>query len=193
LEPTDAVLVERCLQGDQSAYAELLSRYKKPVYALTWRMVSNEEDARDLAQEVFIKAFSSLPSFDTGRSFLNWVLKIASNLCIDHYRRSRLKTVSLDREMEDGDGRKIQLPGSAKGPEENAEADQTARALERAIAKLAPKYRIVILLRYRNELSYEEISQVLELPTGTVKARIHRGHKALREILEQDGFLLQEM
>ena len=188
METSDALLVRRCLRGDQNAYAELLSRYKKPVYALTWRMVSNEEDARDLAQEVFIRAFSALSSFDTKRSFLNWILKIASNLCIDHYRRSKLKAVSLDQELDEGDGRKLQLPDDGRGPEETAEAEETLRALDRAITKLPPKYKVVILLRHKNELSYEEISETLDLPTGTVKARIHRGHKALKEILEQDGF-----
>jgi RNA polymerase sigma-70 factor (ECF subfamily) len=151
-------------------------------------MVSNEEDARDLAQEVFIRAFNALSSFDTKRSFLNWVLKIASNLCIDFYRRSKLKTVSLDQELEEGDGRRLQLSDERAGPEESAQSDETLRALDKAIRKLPPKYKMVILLRHKNELSYEEISETLDLPTGTVKARIHRGHRALREILEQDGF-----
>jgi RNA polymerase sigma factor (sigma-70 family) len=186
--PSDAELIQRALTGDQVAYGQLLEAYRRQVLALVWRMVSNREEAKDLAQEAFIRAFKSLHTFDTSRSFPAWLFRITTNLCVDYYRRKKLDTVSMtvdgDSEREE---RTIDLESPDIGPEERYEGRESAERLEKMIKSLPAPYRIVILLRHQSDLSYEEIAEALNLPIGTVKARIHRAHKMLREKIERWG------
>ena len=180
----DSVLIERCLANDQRAFRELIRRYERAVFSLARRMVDDEEEARDIAQEAFIRAFRSLESFERSRPFSSWIFKITSNLCIDHYRRRRIATVSLDAPVDDDPSRHLEVADERPRPDEETARSEEERSMERLVRSLPPAYRVVILLRHRNDLSYEEIASVLDVPLGTVKARLHRAHHLLRRKLE---------
>ena len=183
--PTDdSSLVIRGLSGEESAYAELLARHLSRVFGLALRMVQNADDAGDIAQEAFVKAFQSLRSFDLNKSFGAWIAKITANLCIDHYRRRRLALVSLDAPPggERG-GRPWEFADQRPDPEEVMSIGESERRLEDLIQSLPPRYRIVVLLRYKEDLAYEEIAETLGIPLGTVKARLHRAHHMLKRRL----------
>jgi len=185
----DRELVERCLLNDQKAYRLLLDRYRRPVYGIVRRMVGNDEEARDLAQEAFIRAFRNLEQFDQNRSFSNWLFRIATNLCIDHHRKRKIKTVPLVRQDREGDEeRVIDTPDTGDTPAEVFSDHERGRRLGEIIDSLPPLYRVVIQLRHIESRSYEEVAEILELPLGTVKARIHRAHRLLREKLVRRGY-----
>lgn len=187
-EVHDAELIRRCLANDQAAYGQLLARYRRQVLALVWRMVSDREEAQDLAQEAFIRAFRSLHTFDQTRSFPAWLYRITSNLCVDHYRKRRLDTVSLVQSGgADGEERTIDLKSGGAGPDEEYADREGAERLDQLIRTLPAPYRIVVLLRHQSDMAYEEIATALQLPLGTIKARLHRAHKMLKEKLERLG------
>jgi len=181
----DRDLVERCLLNDQKAYRLLLDRYRRPVYSIVRRMVNNDDEAQDLAQEAFIRAFRNLEQFDLNRSFSNWLFRIATNLCIDHHRKRKIKTVPLVRQdREGGDEEQVMdAPDTGDTPAEIFSDRERGRRLGEIIDSLPPLYRAVIQLRHIESRSYEEVAEILELPLGTVKARIHRAHRLLREKL----------
>jgi RNA polymerase sigma-70 factor, ECF subfamily len=183
----DRDLVRRCLRNDQGAYRALLAKYERPVYALVRRMVPDPEDARDLAQEAFIRAFKSLAQYDQERKFSSWLFRIANNLCIDHYRRRKLDTVPLVRRQDGETEETWDLPDPGTGPAERFSDRERGRKLLAAIGALPPGYRVVILLRHQEDMSYDEIAETLGLPLGTVKARIHRAHRLLKEKLVRQG------
>jgi RNA polymerase sigma-70 factor (ECF subfamily) len=148
-------------------------------------MVQRPEDAADIVQEAFVRAFQALGSFDPNRSFGAWIARIAANLCIDHYRRRRLHLVSLDAPLDQEPGeRSRDLPDAAPLPDELVSRAESASRMDSLVQGLPPRYRIVILLRYKEDLAYEEIAEVLRLPLGTVKARLHRAHHLLKRRLE---------
>jgi RNA polymerase sigma-70 factor (ECF subfamily) len=182
----DAELIQRALGGDQVAYRQLLEKYRRQVLGLVWRMVSNRDEAEDLAQEAFVRAFRSLHTFDVTRSFPAWLFRITTNLCVDHYRRKKLDTVSLVIES-DGEERTRELESPESAPDEEYADKSESERLDRMVKALPAAYRIVILLRHQSDMSYEEIAEALNLPIGTVKARIHRAHKMLREKIERWG------
>jgi RNA polymerase sigma-70 factor (ECF subfamily) len=181
----DADLVRRCLSGDQRACRDLVRRYERPVYSVLMRVVRRAEDAEDLVQETFVKVFQALDRYDTERPFSAWIFTIASRLAIDHLRRRRVKTVSLE----------VSEPGSTEDPPDvednglkpdeitsNAEEESNAARL---IDSLPEHYRIVVVLRHQQDLSYEEIAEALNLPLGTVKARIHRARALLKQRISE--------
>jgi RNA polymerase sigma-70 factor (ECF subfamily) len=183
----DRDLVRRCLKQDQEAFRILLARYQRPVYAIVRRMVQNDEEARDLAQEAFIRAFKNLKQFDQSRKFSSWLFRIANNLCIDHYRRRKLDTVPLVRQYDGDEETQWDLPDESPDPAETFSDRERSRRLLAAVESLPPTYRIVIVLRHQQGLAYDEIAEATELPLGTVKARIHRAHKLLKEKLTRQG------
>lgn len=184
----DAELIRRCLAGDQNAYQQLLEKYRRQVLSLVWRMVSNREEAQDLAQEAFIRAFRSLHTFDISRSFPAWLFRITTNLCVDFYRRKKLDTVPLVQSAgQDHEERILEVESPDRGPDEEYAGKSRAERLEKMVRALPAPYRIVILLRHQSDMAYEEIAEALNLPIGTVKARLHRAHKMLREKLERWG------
>lgn len=183
----DRELVRRCLKGDQDAFRILLAKYERPVYGLVRRMIRDEEDARDLAQEAFIRAFKNLKQFDLERKFSSWLFRIANNLCIDHYRRRRLATVPMVRRVDGEEEESWDLPDSGPSPAETFSNRERSRRLLASIESLPPVYRMVILLRHQQGLAYNEIAETMELPLGTVKARIHRAHRLLKEKLTRQG------
>jgi len=184
--PDDPELVRRCLAGDEGAYRELVGRYERQVYSLAFRMVRVREDAEDLTQETFVRMFRALDRYDPTRAFPAWIFTIAARLSIDHVRRRRLKTVSLTR-VEPGseEERTIEVEDTSLGPEELAVRSEEERAAGDLIGSLPEHYRVVVMLRHQQGLSYEEIAEALRLPLGTVKARIHRARALLKQRLEK--------
>lgn len=184
-------MVARALEGSQDAYHEIVRRYERPVFSLVVRMVHDAALAEELAQEVFLKAFRSLGSYDPGRKFSSWLFKIAHNATIDQLRRKQLDTVSLEgsRDEEDSHGLEQTLPDeAARSPRQEAERTDLAAALEAAVERLRPEYREVVLLRFVEGEAYREIAEVTGLPLGTVKTYIFRARKELAEHLSEMGF-----
>lgn len=174
--PSDeAALIRSALDGSQRAYAKLMSLHKVRVYNLLLGMVGNKEDAADLTQETFIKAFRSLHRFNPDYPFRSWVVRIASNCCMDFFRQRRPETVPVED---------VQIVESAAGPGERLESKRTAIRIEEAIQTLPENLRAAILLRYKEGLLYQEISEVLDVPMGTVKTWIKRGREILKSTLK---------
>lgn len=182
---SDSELVRRCLAGEEPAYRELIGRYERQVYSLALRMLRQREDAEDLTQETFVRMFKALDRYDPARPFPAWLFTIAARLSIDHLRRRRMKTVPLFRtEPGASEERLVEVEDPGPGPEELASRSEEQRGTERLIASLPEHYRIVVVLRHQQGLSYEEIAEALHLPLGTVKARIHRARELLKDRLE---------
>lgn len=185
----DAKQIERCLRGDDKAFEELLDKYKKPVFSICLRMVKNHADAEDLAQEVFIRTFSVLDRYDPTYPFSSWLYRITSNLCIDYIRRRRDGMLSLDQPVRGKDGEMSrQLPDGGVKPDRNFESREMMELLEEAITSLPEHYRVIVILRHQEQLSYEEISDNLSIPLGTVKARIHRARNMIKEFFVDRGY-----
>jgi RNA polymerase sigma-70 factor (ECF subfamily) len=163
-------------------------RFQRPVYSLVLRMVRDNALAEDLTQECFMRAFGALGSYDPSRKLVSWLLRIARNLTIDHLRRRTAVTVSWDG-AGDGESPWNNMPDpGAPTPEHSAESRELLQAVERSLARLSPEYRDIFVLRFVEELSYEEIAQALEIPMGTVKTRIHRARGRMLELAARDGW-----
>jgi RNA polymerase sigma factor (sigma-70 family) len=184
---TDAELVQQALAGSQPAYHDLVSRYATPAVNLATRMVRDRALGEDLAQEAFARAFERLATYDQQRRFVSWFFQIVHNVTIDYLRRKHLPTVSLDDLQEAG-----ALPPAAvsteDSPEARAEQAALARALDVALARIRPEYREAIVLCYREELSVEEVAEIMSLPSGTVKTYLFRARKELAQILSAQGW-----
>lgn len=188
---TDAELVARALQGHQEAFREIVVRFERPVYSLVARMVQDPGLAEDLAQEVFIKAFRRLDTYDPQRKLSSWLFKIAHNTTIDHLRRHAPETVPLEAERDDehrGGLAAVLSDTSTENPSAAAERKDMARALERAIARLRPEYRESVVLFYIEGASYQEICEATGLPLGTVKTNLHRARKELAQAMADLGW-----
>jgi RNA polymerase sigma-70 factor (ECF subfamily) len=182
---TDAELVAGALRGSQDACRELVTRFERPVYSLVLRMVQDSGVAEDLAQEVFVKAFRRLDSYDPRWKFSSWLFKIAHNTTIDHLRRGAPETVPLEAEAEGERGSlaAVLADGSVESPLAAAERHDLARSLERAITRLRPDYREAVLMFYVHGASYQEICEATGQPLGTVKTNLHRAKKELAETM----------
>ena len=181
-------IVQRVLQGDVNAFEKLVLEYEKAVYGITQRMCGNAEDAADMTQETFIKAYNSLSSFRGDSKFSVWLYRIATNVCLDFLRsKSRKPTVSLSMEDDDGEEVELDIADESQSPERLLERGLTRDAVRRGLNALSPEYRQILLLREIQGLSYEEISEVLTLEVGTVKSRIFRARKRLCAFLLEDG------
>jgi len=183
----EKALVSRAKQQDIHAFAELVELYKDRIVSFLFRMTGNREDAYDLAQDVFLKVYSNFHSFDSSLRFSPWLYRIAQNLAIDFLRRKK-KIVYLDEPLGDGDDRVWQIESTDPLPAEVAEFRDLEGALERALVLLNPLYRAVLMLRFVEEMSYEEIANILSIPSTTVKTRLHRAREALRQILVEQGY-----
>jgi RNA polymerase sigma-70 factor (ECF subfamily) len=183
----EVALIRRCLEGDQDAIRGLVKLYEGPVYHLLWRATGNEEDARDLVQETFVRTIRALDRFDLARPFRNWIFRIASNLAIDHLRRARLRTISINIDEDDESGMHAPILVDERArPDEVHEATWLSEHLARLVSQLPPDYRMVVHLRHKEQLAYEEIAKTLGIPLGTVKARLHRAHHRLRALWKGD-------
>jgi RNA polymerase sigma-70 factor, ECF subfamily len=181
----DASLVRRCLAGDEKAYRDLIERHQAQVYSLAMRMVRRAEDAEDLTQETFVRMFRALSRYDPTRPFAAWLFTIATRLCIDHIRRRKVSPISLtQREPGSEEEYQIEVEDPGLKPDEVATHAEEERRAATLIESLPPHYRIVVILRHVQDLSYEEIAEALHLPLGTVKARIHRARALLKGRIE---------
>lgn len=182
----DLVLVEAAISGDQSAYAELMDRYRDSIYYMMLKMVKNTDDADDLTIEAFGKAFNRLKQYSPNYAFSTWLFKIASNNCIDFIRKKRIKVTSMDSGVknEDGETLYIDARSSSKDPEEKYMHQQKVKLMREVVSKLKPRYRVLVEKRYFEELSYEEIAEELDLPLGTVKAQLFRARDFLANMME---------
>ena len=185
MEKVETSVVKRALNGEEKAFAEILDRYKGPIYGLILRMVRNKEEAEDLVQEAFIKAFNALPSFNEEYAFSTWLYKIAVNNCIDYFRKKRLATFPLDKPIMSKNGEiKREFSDTGSTPEHRMLSSERTTMIDQAIDTLPEKYRIVIILRHKEDRAYEEIAEILEIPLGTVKARIFRAREMLKRKLK---------
>ena len=184
----ELAVVERVRAGDVNAYEALVAAHEKNVYNLALRMTGNPADAEDMAQEAFLKAYRSLSEFRGDSKFSVWLYRIVSNVCLDFLRKQkRRQTVSLSVEDDEGEETQLDIPDLAQSPEELLERRMTREAVQKGLALLPPDQRQILLLREIQGLSYEEISQALDIETGTVKSRIFRARKKLCAFLLKDG------
>ena len=181
-------IVQKVIRGDVNAFETLVLAYEKSVYNIALRMTGNSEDASDMTQEAFIKAYNSLQAFRGDSKFSVWLYRIATNVCLDFLRsRSRRPTVSLSMEDNDGDEVQLDVADESQSPELLLDRQMTRESVRRGLDTLTPEYRQILLLREIQGLSYDEISQALGLEVGTVKSRIFRARKKLCAFLLQDG------
>jgi RNA polymerase sigma-70 factor (ECF subfamily) len=173
---SEADLVQRCLEGDAAAWDTLARVYWKRVFNIAYKFVAQFDEAEDLTQEIFVKLFRALPTYDRRASFDTWLTRVSRNLCIDRYRRRRREE---ERFTDEVDPDAIQLDELVSRPDTALEQRDQVAMVRRALAKLVPTYREAVALRDVHELSYEEIAQRLQLPEGTVKSRIARGRREL--------------
>lgn len=181
--PTDAELVRRAQSGDKAAFDALVTRNESKVYGLCVRMLGNPEDAEDVLQEVFIKAYQSLPGFRGDSAFSTWLYRIATNACLMRIRRKKLDTVSLDQPIEQGADGTREVPDWTQDPASEVMNDELRAVLAQHINELAPDNRIVFVLRDIHGLTTEDTASVLGLTPPAVKSRLHRARLHLRERL----------
>ncbi len=187
--PDDRVLAAQAAKGRERAFRELLRRFERPVFSLIYRMVRDRELAEDLSQETFIRAFNAIGNYNPAYKFSSWIFKIAHNLTIDHIRRKRVPTISIegspDAVTPDEQARtQVVLKSTEESPDSHVENVELGSQLEAAIGTLRPEYRTATLLRHVEGYSYKEIAEIMGIPLGTVKTYIHRARHELMEILE---------
>ena len=176
----EQVWIEQALEGNQTAFGQLMHQYAGAVYNLAYRMLGNAQDAEDAAQEIFLRAYTRLESFDQTRRFSTWLLSIGSNYCIDRLRRRRFAWLTLDDVA-------FWLPSNDRTPERSAlDSDQQA-TVQRALQRLPENYRLVTVLRYWHDMSYDEIAQTTGLTESTIKTRLHRARHMLADALNSEG------
>lgn len=183
----DFLLVERAkATGDEKAYAELMSRYKKPVYHMILKMIRNVDDAEDLTIEAFAKAFRNLHKFNPDYTFSTWLFRIATNNCIDFIRRKKLDTMSISAGYKDdnGENTEMEIKDNNLTPFEETIKSQKIEIIQAIVTKLPPKYQTLVRLRYFQEYSYEEIATEIDAPLGTVKAQLHRARELLLDLVK---------
>lgn len=182
----DELLIRRAQRGDADAFEQLLLEHQKNVYNLCYRMAGNPDDAMDLSQETFLRAWRCLDQYQFASAFSAWLYRLCSNICIDFLRRRRRQqTVPLTFEDADGEEQTYAVPDAQPLPEEQVELKLTRETLAAAMAQLLPEHRAVLQLRVVNEMSYEQIADVLDIQIGTVKSRLSRARNQLKKILER--------
>ena len=182
----DKRLIGLALSGDEKAYESLLNKYRNLVFSIMLKMARNKQEAEDLTQEAFMKAFSSLATFNDEFAFSTWLMKIASNNCIDFLRKRKLRTYSIHEPVQYKDEKiEIDIPDRDPTPEKTLIQSERSRMIEETIQALPERYRYVIILRHKEEKSYEEIAEIMNLPLGTVKAQIVRAREILNKNLKE--------
>jgi RNA polymerase sigma-70 factor (ECF subfamily) len=172
----DGALVARCLNGEWEAYGELVRRYERPLYNAALRIVGDSDDAEDIVQGVFVKAYEKLDTYDSKRKFFSWIYRMMVNASIN-ILDSRRPRVDLDPD----------LPSPGDSPETEYVRGEVSRQVEEALSKLKPEYRMAVVLKYFGDLSYEELGYVLELPTKTVKSRLYEARRMLSALVSGAG------
>ncbi|MBT3785483.1 sigma-70 family RNA polymerase sigma factor [bacterium] len=188
-EQDDYKIIQQVLRGRKEAYSELVERYKKQVFNVAYRMTNDAEVAMDISQEAFVKIYKNLEQYNPQYKFSSWLLKSVNNLCVDFFRTRSDQTASLDSIVDSGAERLLStsnaVPSSAEEFEKNETRLELRLLLKEAISQLPLDYKSVVVLRHLQNLSYKEISQILNLPMGTIKARIFRARKMLKTHLER--------
>ena len=185
------MLVRRCVAGDAAAWEEIVHKYNRRIYNICYRFAGSADDAQDLAQEVFIKMYRTLNSYDVDRgAFMTWVTTITRNLLVDHFRKSKQDrlTDSLDgapSEHEDAMPLSDQIADKGLPPDARVQSRETSETVHRALQKLSPELREAVILRDLQDMDYREIATVLKVPEGTVKSRINRGRAELARLLQR--------
>ncbi|HLR52531.1 MAG TPA: RNA polymerase sigma factor SigW [Candidatus Avamphibacillus sp.] len=176
--------IKRVKKGDQAAFEDVVSFYQNRIYQHCYRMLGNVHEAEDIAQEAFIRAYVNIHSYDLNRKFSTWLYRIATNLSIDRLRK-RKPDYHLDAEIKGTDGLNMysQLATKERMPDEEVQGIELQSYIRHQIMELPKIYRTIIMLRYLEEFSLKEISEILDMPLGTVKTRIHRGREVLRKKL----------
>lgn len=177
--------IQQVLAGDKQAYAHIINKYKNQLYATILRMTKNPQDAQDLVQDAFIKVYRSLDKYDANGSFSGWLYRVAINNCMDEFRKKRYSMTQIEIDEE-----RVVEPNH---PELVFLKKEKSRQLERLIATLPEDERLIILLRYVNEISYEEIGEVMDVPLSTVRNKLHRAKKKMRETVKRKGGYFHEL
>ncbi len=186
-----ALLVRRCLAGDAAAWEELVQRHHRRIFNICYRFAGSADDAQDLTQEVFIKMYRTLNSYDVGKgAFMTWVTTITRNLLVDHFRKTKQDRVtdSLDAapsEHEDAMPLSEKIEDQGAAPDARAQSQQVGETVHKALQKLSPDLREAVILRDLQDMDYREIATVLRVPEGTVKSRINRGRAELARLLQR--------
>jgi RNA polymerase sigma-70 factor (ECF subfamily) len=193
LDDTQVVntLVRRCVAGDAAAWQEIVQQYHRRIYNICYRFSGSPDDASDLAQEVFIKMYRTLGTFDTTRaSFMTWVTTVTRNLLVDHFRKGKYDRItdSLDAtagNQEEGLTLAEKLEDRSAGPEARVRSQEAQKLVHEALQKLSPELREAVILRDLQDMDYKDIATVLKVPEGTVKSRINRGRTELARLLQR--------
>lgn len=186
-----ASLVRRCVSGDAAAWEEIVQRYNRRIYNICYRFAGSADDAQDLTQEVFIRMYRTLNTYDTARgAFMTWVTTLTRNLLVDHFRKTKQDrmTDSLDTptsENEDAMPLGERIPDSGPAPDLGVQSRETREVVHQALQKLSPELREAVILRDLQDMDYKEIATVLKVPEGTVKSRINRGRAELGRLLQR--------
>lgn len=165
-------IIERCLKGDQVAWAVIVDRHRRKVFNLAYKFVGRHDEAEDLTQDIFVKIFKALHTFDRRANFQTWLISISRNLCIDHYRSVRKERATMARDV---DASELTPASKERSPYAQLEHSDLKDVIRRAMAELPDALRVAVTLRDLQEFSYQEIADQLHLPEGTVKSRINRG------------------
>jgi len=185
------LLVRRCIAGDSAAWEDIVQRYHRRIYNICYRFAGTSDDAQDLTQEVFIKIYRTLNSFDVGKgAFMTWVTTVTRNLLVDHFRKTKQDrmTDSIDTaapEHEDAQPLSEQIPDQSAPPDARVRSREVGETVHAALAKLSPELREAVILRDLQDMDYREIAAVLKVPEGTVKSRINRGRAELARLLQR--------
>ena len=189
----EAKIIRAVADGNTNAFEDLVLEYQKQVYHIALKMTGNEEDAFDLSQETFLKAYRSLPTFRGEASFGSWLYRMAANLCIDFLRKRKRQgggqLISLDEEEEDR--RPLELPDERYEPQSALEKKEMRRRVQEGLLRLPDEQRLILVMRDVEDFSYQEIADALKIELGTVKSRIYRARAHLARLLTEDGNFLQ--
>lgn len=187
-----AQLVRRCLAGDSSAWEDIVRLHNRRIYSLCYRFTSSQDDAQDLTQDVFIRVYRTLASYDADKgAFTTWIMTLTRNLLVDHFRRSKQDRVtdSIDAglgEEEDSLSLSNRLEDRGPTPDDRLASKETQKLVQQALARLSPELREAVILRDLQDMDYKEIAKVLRVPEGTVKSRINRGRTELGRLLSRN-------
>lgn len=184
----DESLIHKSQQGDVEAFEQLIEKYEKKVYTIAYRMMGNHEDASDLAQEALIKVYRSIKNFRGEAAFSTWLYHVVSNVCKDYLRKKRLQTTSIDESVQYGtESIEKQFEADTPQPQDVVEQKELQESMQKVISDLPEDYRLVLVLREFMNLSYEEIAYQLNINMGTVKSRLSRARKLLRDKIIASG------
>jgi RNA polymerase sigma-70 factor (ECF subfamily) len=184
----DNLLIEQCLKGQQSSFSELIDEYKNMVFSLSYKMTNSLQDAEDISQEVFIRVYKSLYNFNPNYKFSTWLYQMTLNLCRDRFRKGKIPSVSLDTPLDKDDQKDLRsiIPDNQNNPEDIIIRTEQTNFVNELISSLPLKYREVIVLRHLRDLSYEEMSKILNISLGSVKTRLFRARELLKNKLKKN-------